>query len=331
MMLDEPTTAERCAARDLPIEEIAASFVSRRHGARRFRYVQAARDNHRGLATLVSWWLDRGERVSEPLQAELALHRRRNERYRRVLDQLRTAAPAAVPAKGFSAAAWYPRALTREMADIDLVAPDAEAVWTCGSTLFADGWEPHMSYLWRVGGRTHVQLVMKRPAEHPDLTARDRVEIITASYEGDRIRVPPRCRRWPAGAEPSVADCMLWLLQELRDQPPRMRDMFDLAVFRACATPADTTSIAEHVAEYGAHRPLRTLISGARRHLPGVTDWLTGIQSEAMRRSTVRTRLPWWTRRSPAATLLAAAGEATRSRREFVSRAATTALISAQR
>ncbi|MEU2039442.1 hypothetical protein [Nocardia niwae] len=282
------------------------------------------------MPTLVSAWLDRGIRVSEPHAAELRLHRERIERYRAVLDDLRVVEPRAVCLKGLSAAFWYPIGLDRDMADLDLVVPDVSAVWRCGRRLAEQGWAPGAIRVWQVGGQMESTLVMRRPAADPDLTPADEVDLSTIAYEGDRVTMPPRRRAWPVDPALTLADCVMCLLEEVRDRRIRMRDMFDLAVFLERMRPADTREVVELVVEYRALAPLASMIEAARIHLPSAVAWLCEVRTQARRRIR-KPHLPWWASRAPMASVLAVAAETHRRRSGTAAALAERVLLGAQR
>jgi hypothetical protein len=87
-----------------------------------------------------------------------------------------------------------------------------------------------------------------------------------------------------------------------------MRDVLDLAVLVEAAGSEGLDRVveesAELVASYGAHGPLRQLVTLASRHYPEAGPLLARVRSEAGRRGP---RLPWPLRRHPAVGLVSAA------------------------
>ncbi|MFC4128083.1 nucleotidyltransferase family protein [Nocardia rhizosphaerae] len=324
------TVGEVPTAKDIPIDDIAGTFAAGRPDAKPFLRARVARGENGGLPTLVSAWLAGGNRVSEPYATELQLHRERVDRYQAVLDELRDVEPRTVCLKGLSAALWYPDELVRDMADLDLVLPDVSAIWRCGRRLAESGWVPGGIRVWHVGGRMELTLVMRRPAVHPDLTYPDEVDLSTISYEGDRVTMPPRHRVWPADPTLTLADCVMCLLEELRDRRIRMRDVFDLAVFVGRIRPVDTREIVDLVVEYRALAPLRSLIAAASIHLPSAVPWLSEVYALARQRSRLP-HMPWWVTRAPVTSILAVAAEVSRRRSGIHAELAERLLIGAQR
>jgi hypothetical protein len=291
-----------------PVERIVRSFAGLSDSAPPFALVEAARGTSRSLATLLSWWQLRGESLPGSLQAELDDQRHRQTGYTEALAGVLEVEPGVVPAKGPSVWGRYPAGLVRETADLDLWLPSAGALWRVARHLAGDGWAPDMVWAWRIAGGFHYHAVLKRPSRHAMLMARDRIELGTIAYQGDHVRRSPRLRRWPPGAAPTVADCLLWLVEELGERPARMRDVLDLAVLVEAAGSEGLDRVveesAELVASYGAHGPLRQLVTLASRHYPEAGPLLARVRSEAGRRGP---RLPWPLRRHPAVGLVSAA------------------------
>jgi hypothetical protein len=315
-----------------PVEAIAASFAGGGGPKPPSVLVNTARHGNRGLATLLSWWKLRGETLPEPLQAELRYHGDRLARYATVLARLRDIEPGLVPAKGPTVWGLYPPGLVRQTADLDLIMPHAAGLWTGAGFLHGEGWSPAAAWAWQLADRVHFHVVMERPSPEPLLMPDEQVELFTVAYWGDHLRRPPRHRTWPNGTI-TLADCLLWLLEELGERRLYMRDMFDLAVLGQVAGDDDierfTADAAALVSGYGARPQLRRLIRQARRHYPEALPMLSGIAAQAR---LGRPQLPWPLYRHPLATSVAAAAALSKVRRSTAVRdRADDALVGLQR
>lgn len=286
-----------------PVDRIAAEFAGLGAPAPPVALQEAARGPNRALATLLSWWELHGEALPEPLAVELGCHRRRLALYQGVLGEIRQVEPGVVAAKGPTVWGLYPPGLLRQTNDLDLVCPSTAGLWAVGRRLVAGGWSPGPMFLWRFDGETHVHAVLTRPSSEPMLIADEKIELTTIAYAGDHRRHEPRLRRWPEGGAPSVGDCLVWLLDELRERELRMRDLFDAAVLVRAAQEAGAERVADEVAplvsRYGLRPCLRRLSRRAGRCHPPAVPLLEQIECRA---ATLRGRqLPWPVRRHPAA------------------------------
>jgi len=291
-----------------PVERIVRSFAGLSESAPPFLLVEAARGGSRSLPTLLSLWQLQGRPLPESLRAELSYARERLADYADVLAAVRKAEPGVVPLKGPAMWDRYPAGLVRETADLDLWLPSAESLWSVARHLVDSGWTTDAAWAWSISGQQHFHAVVKRPSRHPLLMARDRVELTTIAYQGDHVRRGPRLRRWDPEDRPNAADCVVWLLEELGERAPRMRDVFDLAVLadEAAAGPeAFAEECGELVATFQLHGPLRRLLAVAERHYPEALPVLAPVRV-ASRRRPVRAA-PWPLRRHPTAALVSAA------------------------
>ncbi len=286
-----------------PVDRIAADFAGLPVPAAPIALQEAARGPNRALATLLSWWELQGKTLPDPLVVELTCHRRRLARYRGVLEEVRRVEPGLVPAKGPTVWSLYPAGLLRQTADLDLVCPSAAGVWAVGRHLLSDGWAPDSMYLVPVDGGVHVHAVMTRPSDEPLLIADEKIELTTIAYPGDHRHREPELRQWPTGEEPTVADCLVWLLDELGERELRMRDLFDVAVLVHVAGRQDVDhlvcEVTRLVSRYGLRPPLRRLLSRLGRCYPPAVDLFQRIERQAAARPT--RRLPWALRRHPLA------------------------------
>jgi hypothetical protein len=317
-----------------PVERIVRSFAGLSESAPPFVLVEAARGTSRSLPTLLSFWQLQGGRLPESLRAELSYAQERLADYDDVLATVRKAEPGVVPLKGPAMWDRYPAGLVRETADLDLWLPSAESLWSVARHLVDSGWTTDVAWAWCISGQQHFHAVVKRPSRHCLLMARDRVELTTIAYQGDHVRRGPRLRRWDAGDRPSAADCLLWLLEELGERTPRMRDVFDLAVLadEATAGPeAFADECGELVANFQLHGPLRRLLAVAERHYPEALPVLAPVRVVSRRRPVGHA--PWPLRRHPTAALVSAAVAVARADRfpAALRTAADSVLLAVQR
>ncbi|MGH8974348.1 MAG: hypothetical protein ACRD0C_14255 [Acidimicrobiia bacterium] len=285
-----------------PVDRIAADFAGLPAPAAPVALQEAARGPNRALATLLSWWELQGEALPDPLAAELACHRQRLVSYRQVLEAARGVEPGLVAAKGPTVWRLYPPGLLRQTADLDLICPSPAAVWRLGGHLMLDGWSPDSMFLWRLGGDVHVHAVLKRPSGQPMLIADEKIELTTIAYPGDHLHREPRLRRWGDDWKPTLADCLVWLLDELGERELRMRDLFDVAVLVHAAEGEGVdrvvSDVAPLVSSYGLRPPLRRLAGRCARCYPPAVGLLEKIERTA---PLPARRVPWPLRRHPLA------------------------------
>ncbi len=190
-----------------------------------WRAAEMAR-RQRVLAT----WLSAAEARGMPLRPAAAEHlarvRRRMADLYAVADQL-AAAHRVTVLKGMRIAAHLPAGLLRESGDVDLVAADQASLWGCVLDLRDRyGAVPQgVSVLQPLaGGRLHLGVSMKWPAEEPYLDKPMGADVTTCAFSGDFRGVPVR-------AEP-LADtdlCSLFAIAEERFQRKfRVKDLLDL-------------------------------------------------------------------------------------------------------
>jgi hypothetical protein len=300
-----------------PVDRIGATFTEAGDPSAARLLIEAARNHPGAIATLLSWWEVQGVPLPAPLAGELDTRRRRMAEYDLVLDRCRSIEPAVVAAKGPTMAALYPRGLVRESGDLDLIFSAPPGLWAVARSLHRQGWDPAVAWAWRLGGTVHFHTALTHPSEEPMLLHRKRVELSTIAYQGDHLRRPPRLRAWSDGDRPSLADCLLWLLEELTERPLRMRDIFDLAVLVHRAQ-SEAQSVCGFVAEaaagvdaYGLHAPLRQLQRASRRHHPDGVPLLGMITRGVPGRH--GHRRPWLLRRRPLVTTIALAAAISRT------------------
>lgn len=313
-----------------PVERIVRSVAGLSPSAPPFALVEAARGKSRSLPTLLSVWEREGRQLPGSLQAELSYARQRLADYRDVLAAVRLVEPGVVPLKGPAMWDRYPDGVVRETNDLDLWLPSAEALWRVARYFADSGWTPDVAWAWCISGGVHFHVVVKRPGRVPLLMCRDRIELTTIAYQGNHVRREPRLRRWDHASPPSVADGLLWLLEELGERAPRMRDVLDLAVLVEAAIVEGPDAFAEEsaglVTRYRLFTPLRRLLGLAECHYPEASALLAQVCSAIPRRRVLRT--PWPLRRRPAAAVLAAAVATARTDRSpAVLRAAADSLL----
>ncbi|GAA3885708.1 hypothetical protein GCM10022243_58160 [Saccharothrix violaceirubra] len=271
-----------------PVEEIVAAFLRLEVPRVPFRFVQFSRNEQRAMPTLVSYWEATGIEVPEPLALETRYERERQLAYGAVLDRITTVDPAAVPMKGPMICRLYPAGLVRETADLDVLCSSVDTLWAVADDLMGLGWTLNSVSVNGIDGQAHPSVQLARPAAHPRLTNKDRVELTTVCYRGDGYRTPPRLRT--LSGPPTIEDCFTWFVDEIADRDFRMRDMVDLAVFdhHFGTGEVDLVLIGHHLVDYGLRTAFARLAAEAAKRYPAATPMLTRVRAAMPRRATTK-------------------------------------------
>jgi hypothetical protein len=215
-----------------------------------------------------TWLSARATREELPtaLVAELAAARERAERIRQLGQRLRAAVPAARTVKGPALADRYPAGLARLMADVDVVAADAGAVWRVAAAAAADsGAEVRGVSTFPVPepGRRGLLVGMRMPErfalEHPL-----HLDICTHVLVGNGSTVPARAWIGRPGDELEPAAHLLLIAAKPLERPYGLKQVVDAAVLADALGPAGVAR-ARQLA--GPLRPeLRAVLDLAARH-----------------------------------------------------------------
>jgi hypothetical protein len=318
-----------------PVDRLISSFAGLSEDATPAELVDASRGRNRSLVTLLTWWILHGRRLPDCLARELDHHKERLAGYGRLLTEVRGVAADVVPAKGPSIACLYPAGLLRQMADLDLHFRSSDGLWAAAGRLVASGWSPQTVWAWNLAGSPAFHLELTRPSRQPLLLIPERVELTTIAYQGDHVWRPPRLRAWPEGTEVTIADCLVWLLDELGERRLRMRDLFDLAVLAHAAEQAGldsfVTEAAPLVSRFDTRTQLRRLCREAGRHYPEALRLLERVARASSPGLGDRPAWPWPLRRHPRPASVSIGVALTRSRRPQLRDLADNALLAVQR
>jgi len=223
-------------------------------------------EQERFVPTWLSAWATR-EELPAPLAAELAAARERTERIRRLGEQVLAAVPQARAIKGLAVSDLYPAGLARLMSDLDLVVPDAAAVWRVaeaaatgtGAVVRAVSTFP-VPEPGRRGLMVGMRLPRRSSLEHALL-----LDISTHVLVGNGTTVPARTWIGRPG-ELELAAHLLLIAAKPLERPYGLKQLLDGAVLAGALGPAGTARARELAARLRVLPELRALFELAARH-----------------------------------------------------------------
>jgi hypothetical protein len=223
-------------------------------------------EQERFVPTWLSAWATR-EALPAPLAAEVTQTRARAEAIRGIGERVLAAVPGARTIKGLTVSDLYPAGLARLMSDLDVVVPDAGAVWRVAEVAAADfGAEVRAvsTFPVRPPGRRGLVIGMQAPQrlalEHPV-----GLDVSTHALVGNGSTVPARA--WigrPGG--PELAAHLLLIAARPLERRYGLKQLLDAAVLADALGPAGIARARQLAGPLGLLPELRGIFQLAVRH-----------------------------------------------------------------
>jgi hypothetical protein len=223
-------------------------------------------EQERFVPTWLSAWATR-EPLPDALAAEVADTQARAEAIRGLGERVLAAVPGARAVKGVAVSDLYPPGLARLMSDLDVVVPDAGAVWRVAEVAAAEiGAEVTAVSTFPVPepGRRGLMVGMRAPRrsalEHPL-----GLDVGTHALVGNGSTVPARAWIGRPGA-PELAVHLLLIAAKPLERRYGPKQLLDAAVLADALGPAGVARARQLAGPLGLLPELRGIFQLARRH-----------------------------------------------------------------
>ncbi len=224
-------------------------------------------EQERFLPTWLSAWAAARDELPAPLTAEVAATRERAERIRRLGDRLRAAVPQAQAVKGVAVTDRYPAGLVRQMADLDVVLPDADTAWRAVGAVVAEtgaGIRGVSTFPVPGPGRPGLLISVILPARHA-LESPLRLDVSTHVLMGNGTTVPARAWIGRPG-EVELAVHLVLVAAKPLERPYQLKQLVDATVLADALGPAGLARARQLAAPLGLLPELQAVFALAARH-----------------------------------------------------------------
>lgn len=219
--------------------------------------VEFARDPaHKLAATLLSAWAAEGRRLPEQLRHELDEHRRRIAYYADTWSSIVDAAPNAYVVKGPSIAAHYPPHLVRAAGDLDVVCRNGDELWAAAVRLVEQGWDVTAATI-QLSKRDGYDVLLQ--LERPSGSSLGVPYVIDLTTADVATSLRTRAHQLSTRDRSPLATSVVALVAERWERRFTSRDVLDLYLLEAAATPQDVAALTVGLAESGLGRAWREL------------------------------------------------------------------------
>lgn len=196
----------------------------------RYNLAWSARQN-KLLPTLASAWHVDGRVVEGSLLAEAEEHRRRSERYGKILDDTSAHLSGGVkPFKGAVIAELYPTGWVRRTGDLDLEVSGTDKAVALGRFLQDQGWKVIRLTVFQDHGHLYLALNIVNTCSGNAIIDFDWVQLQGFGFRGDPWRLPPRVDYNGRRDLTLRARTLLALVEEVSQRRILARDIFDFAL-----------------------------------------------------------------------------------------------------